>query len=167
MMSLVQYTLLGLDSFIVCIGLGAVIQRPPSWPLIALAFGGADALGTALGGMFQGVFQNVVPHLTFAAPVAVAAYGIVVFLATARVRNLVASRIGLVLLPVLLSFDNFAAAAAGDDDSMSWSAAFLATAIMAYIGCAFGAALTRQWPFLERGLPAGAAAAAAAMMCFS
>lgn len=68
------------------------------------------------------------------------------------------------LLPILLSVDNFVAAALGDHGAASSSSTFFATSLMALLGCVAGAALARRWPALKQGLPGATVVAAALIM---
>jgi hypothetical protein len=164
MIDLVSYLYVGIDSFVVCIGLGTMNRPRRTWPLLAVSFGIADAFGTTLGGVFGQAYHGLTSDLACAAPTAVAAYGCVVVAATARIRALVATRVGLVLLPILLSVDNFVAAALGDHGAASSSSTFFATSLMALLGCVAGAALARRWPALKQGLPGATVVAAALIM---
>jgi hypothetical protein len=164
MIDIVNYLYLGIDSFVVCIGFGALNRSRWIWPLLAASFGIADAFGTMLGGIFGQAYHGPPPHLVLVASAGVAAYGSVVAAATAQMRVLVTNRIGLVLLPLLLSVDNFVAAAMGNNGAASSSSTFLATSVMALLGCLAGAVLIRRWPALKQALAGGTAIATALIM---
>ncbi len=165
--SSIDFFLLGLDSFVVCVGLGAVERSPRTWVALAIAFGVADALGTASGLVLGRTHSHPPSGLAVLAPIAVALYGCLVAAAQARARASTPGRLGLVLLPVLLSLDNFAAGLLGDyapSIGPALGSAFAATSIMAFLGCVTGALLARIAPVSERVLPAGSAFAAALVM---
>lgn len=157
---------LGLDSLVVCVGLGSLGRPYWSCPAFVLSFAVADAGGTALGHILGQWYPHLPSLIAFIAPLGMAAYACAVLLAGACIRALAARRFGVALLPLLLSLDNFVAAALGRDGMVTQPASsiFIATAIMALAGYATGAALARRWPGLKRALPGGAAIAATLIM---
>ena len=157
---------LGLDSFAICVGLGSVDKSRWTWPVLALSFAAADAAGTALGGILGQGYPHLAVSIAFFAPIGVAAYGCLVLVAAAHIQAFAMSRAGMVLLPLLLSLDNVAAAALGRDGLMAAavSSAFIVTAFMALAGCAAGAVLVGRWPALKQPLAGGAALLAALVM---
>jgi hypothetical protein len=157
---------LGLDSFVVCVGLGSLGRPYWTCPAFVLSFAAADAGGTAFGHILGQSYPHLPAPIALIAPLGMAAYACAVFLAGACIRDLAARRFGMALLPLLLSLDNFAAAALGRDGMVAppASSIFIATAIMALAGYATGAALARRWPDLKRALPGGTAIAATLIM---
>ena len=170
MSAMLAYVSLGLDSFAVCIGLGAIRSSRRAWFRIALAFGLADGSGTAFGSFLLGRDASLPSALAYLAPIALVIYGVLIAVATARVRSIVSTRAGLVTLPLLLSFDNVMAAALGETGAVTAASilsSVVTTGIMALLGCVAGATLSRMWPRLRRVLPGAAPIAAALVMSFA
>jgi hypothetical protein len=154
----------GLDSLIVCTGLGSLCGSRRTWLLLAIAFGAADGAGGLLGQAIA--WPHISGALALVAPILVAAYGGLVLIATANIRTIATSRFGLACLPTLFSLDNFfAGASEGADPSVEPAIAMtVATTIMALAGCGLGSLLVARWPTLKRPLPGAAALAAALIM---
>jgi hypothetical protein len=158
----------GLDSFIFCLGLGPFCRSRRSWLFMASAFGVADGAGALLGSQLSALW----PDCSLASAIgaaAVAAYGVLVLVATAKIRAIVASPASLACLPILFSLDNLAAAASTGRAPVGAevAATTITTASLALLGCGLGAALIRGWPASKGILPGGAALAAAAIMIVS
>jgi hypothetical protein len=163
-----SHVLYGLDSFIFCLGLGQFCRSQRSWLFMASAFGVADGAGALLGGQLVALWPDC-SLASVIGPPAVAAYGVLVLIATAKVRAIVTNRISLACLPILFSLDNLADAASTGHapGGAEAAAATTATASLALLGCALGTVLIRGRPALRGILPGGAALAAAAIMIAS
>ncbi|MBV8439312.1 MAG: hypothetical protein JO312_01890 [Hyphomicrobiales bacterium] len=165
---IVSHVFYGLDSFIFCLGLGPFCRSRRSWLFMASAFGVADGVGALLGSQLIALWPDCSLASAIGAP-AVAAYGFLVLIATARVRSIVTSRISLACLPILFSLDNLAAAASTGHTpaGAEVAATTITTASLAFLGCGLGTALIRGRPALRGALPGGAAIVAAAIMIVS
>jgi hypothetical protein len=163
-----SHVLYGLDSFIFCLGLGPFCPSQRSWLFTASAFGVADGAGALLGGQLVALWPDC-SLASVIGPPAVAAYGFLVLIATAKVRAIVTSRISLACLPILFSLDNLAAAASigHAPRGAEVAATIVTTTSLALLGCGLGAALIHGWPALRGILPGGAALVAAAIMMVS
>ncbi len=156
--------LCSLDSLFLGVGLGALSPSRRLW------LAGALGLADGLAGLFGASSGVTAPAWTAACgPTTLAVYaGGVLLLAATRMRALATHRLGIVVLPLALSLDNLVGAAACGPPSVSapTGAAMMALAsfLLAYAGCALGAALGGRWPGFARPLAAGATLAAAAAM---
>jgi hypothetical protein len=84
--------------------------------------------------------------------------------------TLATRRLGLVVLLIVLSVDNFMAAAletSGGNYYREATTMAVASFLMAMVGCVFGGAVSAQWPRFVRPLVASASLAAAAAMTLS
>ena len=159
------HVLYGLDSLILCVGLGQLCRPRRVWFVLASAFGLADGAGALLGSKLAEIWPDASLAPIAFSPAAVAAYGLLVLAATARVRAIVTSPFALACMPILLSLDNLAAAASSRDGAFGQAAPMtITTASLALAGCWLGSLLAELWPASRRILPGGAALVAAAIM---
>jgi hypothetical protein len=123
---------------------------------MASAFGVADGAGALLGGQLVALWPDC-SVASVIGPPAVAAYGVLVLIASAKVRAIVTSRISLGCLPILFSLDNLADAASTGyaPGGAEVAATTIATASLALLGYSLGAVLIRGWPALRGPLPGG------------
>jgi putative Mn2+ efflux pump MntP len=106
--------LLGVDSFIVCVAVGALPRgvAPTRW--LALSFALCDGLASLIGSMFGiEVLRTALPWSEWLGPAAVAAYGVYVLYLAWRCHGLTtragATRWLVFSLPICLSLDNLVA----------------------------------------------------------
>lgn len=106
--------ILGLDSFRVSLGLGALKLRPGRQVQIALAFGLCDGIAPLIGLKVGHSLVEFIGHwANYLGALVLGVYGLYVLYMARRVEESVESRPWLVFgLPVSLSFDNFAAGVA-------------------------------------------------------
>jgi putative Mn2+ efflux pump MntP len=168
--------LLGLDSLVVSVGLGAALPDRNCRRGLALSFALCDGIASWLGSMtwMDGVRQRLESY-SWLGPAAVAVYAAVVLWVALRFRRQVRST-GLArwvtwMLPICFSLDNLAAGAAG---GASAAAALTAVALgtisgaMSLAGGNLGVALTRRAPSTLRiEWLGGAVLVATAVVLFS
>ncbi|HEY6415198.1 MAG TPA: hypothetical protein VIX41_03135 [Acidimicrobiales bacterium] len=148
-----NFLLLGIDSLIACLAIGALVDRR-SWVWLALLFGVADAgaflIGAGLGwGLMSQAASELIGMGTF---VLLGVYLLVVAAGTAQVT----ARRAVWLLPFALTLDNLAFGMAGEPTS-SVLAQALSSGMLAYLGLFAAAWLPRVAPKLEATRVAGAA----------
>jgi hypothetical protein len=137
--------LMGLDGFLICACLGGFRPaRNLSYSLatiIGICDGAALALGTTL--RIHG-FVSDINWLGMIVPIAIATCGIYLLFLRSQERMSSFPRVALVLLPVLLSFDNFVAGLAGLHLSRLFEATLFSSLIsggMAFVGIGLGVAV--------------------------
>lgn len=158
--------LYSIDSLFLGAAIGSISPRNSFG--IAAAVGLADGLA-GLAGLAVAGF-GLPTWVAGCAPSLLAAYAALLFLAAPRFTILAMSRLGISLLLVLLSLDNFIGAALETSaGSFLVEAAVMAVAsfLMAWSGCSTGAALARQWPGFVKPLVSGATFATAVAMILS
>jgi hypothetical protein len=148
-----NFLLLGIDSFIACLAIGALVDRR-SWVWLAVLFAAADAgaflIGTGLGwGLMSQAASELIGMGTL---VLLGVYLLVVAAGTAQVT----ARRAVWLLPFALTLDNLAFGLAGEPTS-SVLAQALSSGMLAYLGLYAAAWLPRVAPKLEATRVAGAA----------
>jgi hypothetical protein len=117
-----QAIVLGFDSFLAGIGIGAILHNTCSRALLVIMFGACDGLATILG--------ELIPHRPPEPPSSILYFLAVVFVVAGVRRN----RSYLLALPVLLSVDNFFGGG-----TVAGSLVFaLSSAAMAAFGIALG-----------------------------
>jgi putative Mn2+ efflux pump MntP len=158
----------GLDSLFLGVAIGG-LWPSRNWPWIAATFGLSDGLAGLAGHALSGF--GAPAYASAYAPVLLVLYAASLLLGAPQLTALAARRLGLVVLPIVLSADNFIAAAALETSASNYyrEAAIMALAsfLMAMAGCVFGGALSGQWPRFVRPLAAGASLAAAVAMTLS
>jgi putative Mn2+ efflux pump MntP len=141
--------LLGLDSFVVCLGAGAVVESPARRRGLVLSFALCDGLASFVG-WAAGAAQwwHSLAWCEWLGPVAVGAYGLSVLWLAWHSRRLAESGGWLVLgLPLCLSIDNLAAGmAAGSAGSAVLTAVAFgaASGCLALLGMHLGAAVAAR-----------------------
>jgi hypothetical protein len=145
------FLLLGIDSFIACMAIGAIVDKRWRLPLAAM-FGVADAaaflIAVGLGWQLSGAMTEVLEIGTLAA---LGLWLLVVAAGTRRVAELWP----VWLLPFALTLDNFAYGAVGDH-STGWLVGHageqaMSSSLFAVIGLVAGAVvLPRVIPVIER-----------------
>jgi hypothetical protein len=149
-----NFLLLGIDSLIACLAIGALVDRR-SWVWLAALFAAADAgaflLGTGLGwGLMSQAASELIGMGTL---VLLGVYLLVVAAGTAQVT----ARRAVWLLPFALTLDNLAFGLAGEPTS-SVLAQALSSGMLAYLGLFAAAWLPRVLPAkVEATKVAGAA----------
>ena len=161
---------LGLDSFIACLAVGALVQRKAWLPFAAL-FGICDAGAFLLGhAMSWNMSESVADVVSSAALLALGLYLVVVAVVSQKVAN---TR-WVWLLPVALTLDNitFGLIDRAWSTSVSVEAAeqLLSSALLGLVGIVLSAAIVRAFPRVHRnkiltaGIAGGAAMAAAPVL---
>jgi hypothetical protein len=149
-----NFLLLGIDSLIACLAIGALVDRR-SWVWLAALFAAADAgaflIGTGLGwGLMSQAASELIGMGTL---VLLGVYLLVVAAGTAQVT----ARRAVWLLPFALTLDNLAFGLAGEPTS-SVLAQALSSGMLAYLGLFAAAWLPRVLPAkVEATKVAGAA----------
>ena len=148
-----NFLLLGIDSLIACLAIGALVERR-SWVWLAALFATADAvaflIGAGLGwGLMSEAASGVIEMGTL---VLLGGYLLVVAAGTAQMT----ARRAVWLLPFALTLDNLAFGMAGEPTS-SVLAQALSSGMLAYLGLFAAAWLPRVAPKLEATRVAGAA----------
>jgi hypothetical protein len=148
-----NFLLLGIDSLIACLAIGALVDRR-SWVRLAALFAAADAGAFLLGaGLGWGVMSQAASELIgMGTLVLLGVYLLVVAAGTAQVT----ARRAVWLLPFALTLDNLAFGMAGEPTS-SVLAQALSSGMLAYLGLFAAAWLPRVAPKLEATRVAGAA----------
>jgi len=130
--------MLGLDGFVVCVGLGSLENgRRLRYPLLAL-FGLCDGTATLIGAL-NGPFS---PFWTWCA-----AYGVCVLALAWRGWVIPAVQPLMLLLPILLALDNLTVAVASDGLPIGAHAVVtgLVSGSMAFAGLSLGSALANRF----------------------
>ena len=142
--------LLGLDSFVVCLGLGTLVPRKCCASL-ALAFGVCDAVASASGALAGNWLPNVTgldwsPLLAFG----IVAYAALVVIFARRPPNLGRRARGWFVVPLISSLDNLIAGAGAPGSAQFGNSLFLAaaSAALALVGLKLGA-FVRDWRWNE------------------
>jgi hypothetical protein len=149
-----NFLLLGIDSLIACLAIGALVDRR-SWVWLAALFAAADAgaflIGTGLGwGLMTQAASELIGMGTL---VLLGVYLLVVAAGTAQVT----ARRAVWVLPFALTLDNLAFGLAGEPTS-SVLAQALSSGMLAYLGLFAAAWLPRVLPArVEATRVAGAA----------
>ncbi len=149
-----NFLLLGIDSLIACLAIGALVDRR-SWVRLAALFAAADAgaflIGAGLGwGLMSQAASELIGMGTF---VLLGVYLLVVAAGTAQVT----ARRAVWVLPFALTLDNLAFGMAGEPTS-SVLAQALSSGMLAYLGLFAAAWLPRVLPArVEATKVAGAA----------
>jgi hypothetical protein len=148
-----NFLLLGIDSFIACLAIGALVDRR-SWVWLAALFAAADAAAFLIGaGLGWGLMSQAASELIgMGTLVLLGVYLLVVAAGTAQVT----ARRAVWLLPFALTLDNLAFGMAGEPTS-SVLAQALSSGMLAYLGLFAAAWLPRVAPKLEASRVAGAA----------
>jgi hypothetical protein len=148
-----NFLLLGIDSLIACLAIGALVDRR-SWVRLAALFAAADAgaflIGAGLGwGLMSQAASELIGMGTF---VLLGVYLLVVAAGTAQVT----ARRAVWVLPFALTLDNLAFGMAGEPTS-SVLAQALSSGMLAYLGLFAAAWLPRVLGRVEATKVAGAA----------
>jgi hypothetical protein len=148
-----NFLLLGIDSFIACLAIGALVDRR-SWVWLAALFAAADAGAFLIGaGLGWGLMSQAASELIgMGTLVLLGIYLLVVAAGTAQVT----ARRAVWLLPFALTLDNLAFGMAGEPTS-TVLAQGLSSGMLAYLGLFAAAWLPRVAPKLEATRIAGAA----------
>jgi hypothetical protein len=148
-----NFLLLGIDSFIACLAIGALVDRR-SWVWLAALFAAADAGAFLIGaGLGWGLMSEAASELIgMGTLVLLGVYLLVVAAGTAQVT----ARRAVWLLPFALTLDNLAFGMAGEPTS-SVLAQAVSSGMLAYLGLFAAAWLPRVAPKLEATRVAGAA----------
>jgi hypothetical protein len=138
------FLLLGIDSFIACMAIGAIVDKRWRLPLAAL-FGLADGAAFLIGaGLGWTISEGVIAFLEVGTLAALAYYLIVV----AAGSRLVKATWAVWVLPFALTLDNLAYGAASDySGSLAGQAA--SSALLALVGLYAAAVLPRVVPALR------------------
>jgi hypothetical protein len=148
-----NFLLLGIDSLIACLAIGALVERR-SWVRLAALFAAADAgaflIGSGLGWGFMS--QAASELIGMGTLVLLGVYLLVVAAGTAQVT----ARRAVWLLPFALTLDNLTFGLAGEPTSSVFAQA-LSSGMLAYLGLFAAAWLPRVAPRLEATKIAGAA----------
>jgi hypothetical protein len=141
------FLLLGLDSFIACMAIGAIVDRRWRLPLAAafgLADGAAFLIGAGLGWQISAGLTEVLEIGTLAA------LGVYLIVVAAGMRHAAAWPVW--LIPLALTMDNLAYGVANDYSGSllghAWEQA-LSSALLAVIGLYVGSMLPRAVPALQ------------------
>jgi hypothetical protein len=157
------FLLLGIDSLIACLAIGAIVDRRWRLPLAALfglADGAAFLIGAGLGWQLSAGLTEVLEIGTLAA---LGAWLLVVAASTRRVAQLWPVWV----LPLALTLDNLAYGVASDySGSLLGHAAeqALSSSLLAFVGLYVAAGLPRVLPVLERRAAAYRVAGAALLV---
>jgi hypothetical protein len=148
-----NFLLLGIDSLIACLAIGALVDRR-SWVWLAALFAAADAGAFLIGaGLGWGLMSEAASELIgMGTLVLLGVYLLVVAAGTAQVT----ARRAVWLLPFALTLDNLAFGMAGEPTS-SVLAQAVSSGMLAYLGLFAAAWLPRVAPKLEATRVAGAA----------
>jgi hypothetical protein len=142
------FLLLGIDSFIACMAIGAIVDRRWRLPLAAL-FGLADGAAFLIGaGLGWTISESVTAFLEVGTLAALAYYLIVV----AAGSRLVTASWAALVLPFALTMDNLAYGVASDySGSLVGHAAeqALSSALLAFVGLYVAGVLPRVVPALQ------------------
>ena len=137
-----NFLLLGIDSFIACMAIGALVDRR-SWVWLAALFAAADAVGFLIGAglgwaLMSEAASEVIAMGTF---VLLGLYLLVVAAGTGQLT----ARWAVWVLPFALTLDNLAFGLAGEPTS-SVLAQALSSGMLAYLGLFVAAWLPRVLP---------------------
>jgi putative Mn2+ efflux pump MntP len=156
-MFIITGLLLGLDSFLVSVGIGTL---PTGWVRryrLAIAFALCDGLASGIGSLFHADWREALEWSEWLGPAAVAAYGLYVLVLAWKSQTLIDRSRGAWLaigLPICLSLDNLAVGV--DATEAGVPVAFIALAfgavsgLLSLLGSALGASIggaepRRQW----------------------
>lgn len=159
-----SFLLLGLDSLIVCIAIGAIVGRRSHLRLAAL-FGVVDAVAFLIGSaVVWQISSNVSDVVETGMLVGLGLYLVVV----AGLTRTVAPLWPVWLLPWALSLDNLTYGLVGSPTA-GWllghaAQQALSSALLALVGLLVGVALPRVFPVMQRGAAASAVAGAALVL---
>jgi hypothetical protein len=157
------FLLLGLDSLIVCVAIGAIVDRRWRLPLAA-AFGVADGAALLIG---AGVGWRLSERATAVPEIAMlAALGLWLLVVAASTQRLV--ELPVWVLPLALTLDNLAYGAVGDH-SAGWllghaGGLALSSSLLAFVGLVAAGMLPRVLPVMERRAAAVRVAGAALLL---
>jgi putative Mn2+ efflux pump MntP len=158
----------GLDSLFLGVAIGA-FWPSRNWPWIAAAFGLSDGLAGLAGHALAGF--GAPAYASAYAPALLVLYAASLLLGAPQLTALATRRLGLIVLPIVLSVDNFVAGAALEtsrsNSCREASTMALASFAMALAGCVLGGALAGRWPRFVRPLAAGASLVAGVAMTLS
>ena len=149
-----NFLLLGIDSLIACLAIGALVDRR-SWAWLALLFGVADAGAFLIGaGLGWGLMSEAASELIGMGTLVL--LGVYLLVVAASVGQMTA-RWAVWVLPFALTLDNLAFGMAGEPTS-SVLAQALSSGMLAYLGLFAAAWLPRVLPArVEATKVAGAA----------
>ena len=149
-----NFLLLGIDSLIACLAIGALVDRR-SWVWLALLFGVADAGAFLIGaGLGWGLMSEAASELIGMGTLVL--LGVYLLVVAASVGQ-VTARWAVWVLPFVLTLDNLAFGMAGEPTS-SVLAQALSSGMLAYLGLFAAAWLPRVLPArVEATKVAGAA----------
>jgi hypothetical protein len=153
----------GVDSLFLGVAVGA-FWPSRNWPWIAAAFGLSDGLAGLAGHSLSGFGAPAY------APALLVLYAASLLLGAPLLTTLATRRLGLVVLPIVLSVDNFMAAAletSGGSYHTEAATTALGSFVLALAGCVVGGTLAGRWPQFVRHLVAGASLSAAVAMILS
>ncbi len=159
-----NFLVLGLDSLIACMAIGAIVGRRSRLPLAAL-FGAADAVAFLVGSAIAWqVSSSVTEVMEMAMLAALGVYLLVV----AGLTHAVAPLWPVWLVPWALSLDNLTYGLVGDPTA-GWllgqaGQQALSSALLALVGLLVGVLLPRVFPVMQRGAGASAVAGAALVL---
>jgi hypothetical protein len=144
------FLLLGIDSFIACIAVGAVVSRRARLPFAAL-FGVCDGVGFLIGSAFHWSMPDMTASVVETAVfVALGVYWIILAIGSQRVSG---TR-WMWLLPIVLSIDNITFGVIDHSWTTStWGQAgeqALSSALLALVGIAVSLVVVRAIPALQR-----------------
>ncbi|MEA2377550.1 MAG: hypothetical protein QOF29_4080 [bacterium] len=159
-----NFLLLGIDSLIACVAIGAIVDRGSRLRLVAL-FGAADLIGFMVGaGLGWRISDGVSGALTTGILVSLGLYLLVVAAGTSRV----AANWPIWVVPFALTLDNLAFGLAGDHSAgallQEGAQQALSSALLAYVGLLVAVALPRVLPGMERRATASRVAGGALVL---
>lgn len=150
-------TLLGMDSFVVSLGLGPLVRGRKRYA-IASAFGLCDGAAILLAPLFSTSFAGAISSLEERVlPVLVIAYAIYVVALTRNARALAQGWAGWLVLPVATSIDNLAAGPLAGGTVSIGVVAFLCafiSAAMSLAALAIGETVQKRIPINPRNVAA-------------
>jgi hypothetical protein len=155
-----HFLLLGIDSLIACVAIGAIVDRGSREKLAAL-FGTADLVAFLVGsGLGWQLSAGLTGALTTGILISLGLYMIVVAAGTSRV----AANWTVWVVPWALTLDNLAYGLTGNSSGLLADGLqqALSSSLMAFAGLALAAVLPRMAPGMERRAVAGGALVLAA-----
>jgi hypothetical protein len=142
---LLSSMLFGLDSFVLCVGLGVALRNWRLWFIQSTLFGLADGIAGFLGSSLA----TSVPAMREVSPVLIASYGVIVLLLLGRSRLPFTGRCAMIGLPLLFSLDNLFAGVILVDTGRSAAAEAFAMASVTttetFVGCCVGGLMMSRW----------------------